>query len=335
VLRDLRHAKLDKKLRKTEVSKKHRSVERVKQQSKAASRLAMRQGRLTEVRKKSYVNHLGDRSAVLNERAAPQAGSLEQQVASERVERLFSAFEELLIARFEEGKKVAQESADGKSHFLEKTKAEWKDFFTRFLGRTMKKKVLLSEIREFVYRGVVQKGNKGIAVADMALTNGKIEKFVRFSVLAEALAKLKAMVPGETFEKGMLEGLSGEELVFLALSVSRGQEMALAQQATQGKFIGGQAEARAAAELGIALEGQLQAKSKMLQKKAGGGLFSLGGFGDKEHYEDKQRTQFIPWWRWGRLLKSRKSKFTTVAFYLALLIISAIGVAVLSSRLLP
>lgn len=259
-------------------------------------------------------------------------GGLEQSSASERVHELLSAFEKMVIARFEDGKTLEHLSPDGKLKLLAKTDAQWRDFFNAFLDRTVSKKVLFSEIREFLLRGLVGKGDKGIFIGDMHLNNGRIEKFVRFSILAEALAKLQNLAPGDTVNKGMLGELSGEELMFLALAVSRGREFATSEQAVQGKFMGGRAEAQAAEMLGLPLEAQLRYKAKSL-KKGHSGSFGKGLFGG-DGEPDELPYQFVPWWHWGNLSRPSKFKWVTAVFYGSLLAMALTGIIALTWRLL-
>ena len=301
--------------------------EKARQQDKSPD-IRMRQGKMVKNKTPSYENHLSDPMQRVQ-------GNVEQKAAEVRVEKLLSAFEQLVVERFELGREVARQSADGKAHFKTKTVEQWRAFFARFMSRTVKRKVLLSEIREFLFRGAVQKGSNGVIIADAKLNSGRIEKFIRFSVFAEALANLKALLPGESFSKGALSGLTGEELIYLALAVSKAKANEYAKQPSQGKFIGGQIEARTAAELGIALEGQLQEKTKEMQRrKKGGGLFSLDGWDEGGEGQTENPGQFIPWWQWGRLSRARKTKTVNVLFYTALFIVATLGIAVLTMRLL-
>ena len=292
----------------------------------AASELRMQDGKLVAKRQRDFVNHLGDRTNF----AKP--GHLDQQVASDRVDRMLSAFERMVVARFEDGAKVAHELKDGKARFLEKSDGQWRDFFKSFIDRTIQKKALFSEIKEFLYRGVVNKGMKGIFIGDINFQSGKIEKFVRFSILAEALSKLKSLQPGMMVGKGVLAGFSGEELMYLALAVSRGRELGLSMLPTQGKFLGGRAEAEAAQALGLPIDQHLRQKAKALRHKRGGGagkgLFDDAGGSDEVPY------QFVPWWSWGNLKRPGRARRTTAIFYGALLVMAIIGIVAMTMRLL-
>lgn len=289
-----------------------------------AGGIKLHDGRLVRLKEKGYQNFLGDRSG--SDRRV-----LDQEVASERVERMISAFERMILARFEGGKKIAPESPDGKACFRAKTAGEWRDFFAAFTDRLVPKKALLADIREFLLRGLVAKGEKGIFIGDINFANGRIEKFVRFSILAEALARLRALVPGDAVAKGSLGSLVGEELMYLALAVSRARDAAASMLPTQGKFVGGRAEVAAAEALGISLDQHLQQKARGLRGRRSG-LFGGDLLGEGEPGE--LPSQFIPWWQWGNLKQAGPRRWVTAAFYGTLLALSLIGIGALTVRLL-
>lgn len=284
--------------------------------------LTLKRGTLVSDRQKDYKNYLGDRSSL----SAPP----EQQAATERVERLLSAFERLVIARFEGGREIVQAFVNGEVRFGGKTIDEWRQFFASMGDRTVARKTLLAEIQEFLFRGVIPKGERGIVIADVTHASGRVEKFVRFGVIAEALSKLKSLVPGQTFGKEALAGLTGEELVYLSLATARGTGFTMSDAPTSGKFMGGASEARAAQELGIALEGQLHAKTQLLKRRGKG----PGGFRwlDKEIPEETP-SQFVPWWKWGNLHRPSKTKWLTIMMYLSLLTISLIAIGAMTARI--
>lgn len=285
--------------------------------------LTLKRGTLVPERSKDYKNYLGDRSSL----SAPP----EQQAATERVERLLSAFERLVIARFEGGREIVQAFVNGEVRFGGKTIDEWRQFFSSMGDRTVARKTLLAEIQEFLFRGVIPREGRGIVIADVTHANGRVEKFVRFGVIAEALAKLKTLVPGQTFGKEALAGLTGEELVYLALATARGTDFTMSDAPTLGKFMGGAAEARAAEELGIALEGQLHAKTQLLKRRGKGpGGFRWPG----KEIPEETPYQFVPWWKWGNLARPSKTKWLTIMMYLSLLTISLIAIGTLTARFL-
>ena len=264
--------------------------------------------------------------------ALKMSDSLDQRAASKRLDEMLSKFEKLVLERFEGGKEIAKESADGKPHYAPKTEAEWKQFFKSFLDRTVVKKTLLDDIKQFFMRGVLQKGGKGIFIGDMHLANGRIEKFVRFSIIAEALARLRAMMPGSQITKEMLGKMTSEDLLYLALAATRGREYAYSQEAAKGRFGPAGAEAKAAEALGISLDQQLAKKARELRERKGG----RGGMAwyEKDGEPEELPYQFVPWWQWGNLNNPGPTKWITRAMYGALFIVSLIGIVAVTLRLL-
>lgn len=291
----------------------------------AAKDFEVRHGRLVRQKEKGYENYLGDRM--------DRGAHMEREEGGSRLERFLSAFEEMVVARFEGGRDVAKESVDGKAKFLEKTEAQWKEFFSKFIDRLVAKKVSMDEIREFLFRGVVPKGNKGIVISDMVLADGRVEKFIRFGVIADALAKLKAMTPGDVFGREKLAGLTGEEFLYLALAVSRGKDIATSPLPTAGKFMLGSTEEKAAQELGIPIGGQQSDKGAQVRGRGRRSPFT-GLFDEREGEPGDLPYQFIPWWHWSNLKRPTKTKWATIAFYIALLTMALLGIGVLTYRIL-
>lgn len=319
-----------------EISKNVASKEAAKDEAKESmekdksghskGEMRLQEGRLVKQKEKGYANYLADRSDV-----SRRGSELNQDAASERVEKMLSAFERMVIARFEGGRKIAEDCLDGRAKFLAKSEGQWREFFKSFIDRTVQKKALLSDISEFLFRGFVSKGTKGVFIGDINFANGRIEKFVRFSIFAEALAKLKALVPGEAVAKGALGGLSGEDLMYLALAVSRARETMTSMMPAQGKFIGGRAEAAAAEALGIPIDMHLRQKAKGLRGSKGG-LLKGRFLGDEE--PDDLPYQFIPWWQWGNLKQQGPKRWITAVFYGTLFIMTIIGLVAMTVRLL-
>jgi len=299
---------------------------RKKERARGEQRLEfeIKKGRLVKFKEKTYENYLADRMGkTVSEREAAEA----------KVQRLLSVFEELIVSRFEGGRQVAKESPDGKPRFLVKTEGQWKDFFSKFYDRIVAKKVLLQDIHEFLFRGLVPKGNKGVVISDMILNNGRVEKFVRFSVIADALARLKALMPGDSFGRERLAGLTGEEFLYLALAVSKGRDIAMSPLPTAGKFVSGQAEEKAAQELGLPIPGQPQGRAASLKGRTRRAPF-MGLFDEHEGEPEELPYQFIPWWHWANLKRPVRSRWATVAFYTALLAMALMGIGILTYRLL-
>jgi hypothetical protein len=308
------------------------SKESAKEAAKEATREAVKEGaeRASKDAAKESAKESAAKSGV---RAAglKLTDSLEQGAATKRVDEMLTKFERLVLERFEKGAEVAKRSADGKPHYAGKSDGDWKAFFKNFLDRTVARKALVDDIKQFFMRGAVAKGAKGIFIGDMQFQNGRVEKFVRFSVLAEALAKLRAMMPGSSITKEMLQKLSGEELMYLALAASKGREFAYSQEAARGRFGLASAEARAAEALGLPLDQQLAKKAKQLKGRKGG---RGTAWYDKDAEPEELPYRFVPWWQWGNLNNPGPTKWVTRAFYGALFIVSMIGIVVLTLRLL-
>ncbi len=282
----------------------------------------VRDGKLIKERVRDYVNYLGDRM-----RAHPQA---QQPAVRAQLDELLSKFERLVIQRFEGNAELAKGLEGAKPVFLPKTEKQWKQFFEAFAGRVLKKSVSQEHIKEFLFRGLVQRGEKGIVISDMTLQSGRIEKFIRFSILADAMAKLNQLIPGDTFGKEML---ATEELMYLALAVARGREYQGQPKPAQGLFMGGIAEERAAQALGLPVAQHLDKTDKGKKGKPLKGFGGFGGGKDREVFEELPQT-FVPWWHWGNLGRPGKFTMVTVAFYIALGVITVIGIIAVTAQLL-
>lgn len=283
----------------------------------------VREGKLTREEVRKYVNYLADR---MHLRPEGKAHTPEMRA---KVDEFLSAFEKMIVRRFEGDRQVARQLKDNKPVFLKKTAAQWQQFFSRFAGRILKKKVPTRNIKQFLFRGLVPKGSKGVVVTDMTLVSGRVERFIRFGILADAMAKLAKMMPGQTFGR---EFLSGEELLYLALAAARGREYVTGLRPREGKFMAGVAEERAAQELGLPLATHLRQKTQDIRK--GKGFGALRGWKDKEFAEEELPYQFIPWWHWGNLKRPGKFRMTTVAFYIALGLVTILGIIAITSHLL-
>lgn len=285
------------------------------------SKMRMRSGRLTKETVRKYKNYFADKMQQRGTKIPIAEGRRAQ------IDELLSKFEKLVVRRFEQDQPVAKQAKDGKQTFLQKTEQQWKTFFARFASRFLKKKVPTRNIQEFLFRGMIARGRKGMVISDMTLASGRVERFVRFSILAEAMARLANLMPGEKFGKDMLKG---EELYYLALAAARGREYKAVPKPAEGRFMSAVAEERAAQELGLPLSAHLERKSEMLKKGRGmGAMFAFGE--DKERPLEDQPYRFVPWWHWGQLKRPGKFKMITVAFYLGLLLLALIGITAITS----
>jgi hypothetical protein len=283
--------------------------------------------------KRAQIEKHMEKGRLDNARLASNVASIKDgRWQDEKLDRLISAFEKLLVQRFEGGKEIAQYLKEGKAQFAEKSEVQWKQFFESFMHRSVPKKVSFAMIEDFLFRGVVQRGQKGIFIGDMRLTGGRIEKFIRVSLLAEILTKLQGVKPGQTVQKGVIKGEGGEELAYLALAAAKRREFQTSEKAADGKFMSERAEQRAAEELGLSADAMLREKARRLKEK--GGRRGLGGFFEKDAEPEDIPYQFVPWWHWGNLSRPGRTKIVTVVFYAALLAISLLGAAVITYRLL-
>lgn len=318
------HDHRDDKSREGRQAREAHARDHVRSEEKNASRMELRRGRLVESAEKDYENYFG-------ERVGRGETLKEPSETMEQLSRLLSKFEKIILERFEQGREIAQRSQDGRATFLEKTEAQWREFFSNFRERMIGKKVSLDEIEEFLFRGLVAKGERGILISDMTLKDGRVEKFIRFNIIADLLAKFAALKPGDSFGIDKLTGME-RELMYLALAASKGRELSTSPLPTAGKFISSKAEGEAARELGIAQgEPTQQGRSQIIRSKRS---WLAGLFGEKEPEPEETPYQFVPWWSWGRLKKPPPFRWTTTVFYGTLLILSLIGIILLTYRLL-
>jgi len=257
-------------------------------------------------------------------------GSLDRDVASGRVNRLMTSFEKLVFERFEKGKEIERFTKDGKPIFANKSEAEWKAFFKKFAHRSIMKKTKMEGIKEFILRGLVGKGEKGVFIGDMRLGAGRVEKFIRLSILAEIFAKLRGKKPGSILVKSDL-GKMEEDLLYLAIGASRRERFAFNKKAAEGRFMDGRSEMRAAEALGLSVDSHLKEKAKRLRERKGGG--GMSSMFDKDSEPDGIPYKFVPWWHWGNLSKPGKFRWFTLFFYVALFALVIIGAFTLTMKL--
>lgn len=272
-----------------------------------------------------------DKPNVVQQNNLPPSQTEQRSAQRGVIDRLLSSFERVLLERFEQGRQIVQHRDAGKPVLPEKSLAEWQAFFSSMGDRSVGRKLNLADVRDFLFRGLVMKGDKAVVIADAQFNNGKVEKFIRFQALEELLGKMRELQPGQTFSKEMLESLSSEELMVLALAVSQGEMFEFSPQAAKGKFLLGSIEERAQQELGLrAPENKPQQRAQKSGAKGRGGLFS-GRWHDKEVWEE-EGGQFIPWWSWGKLPRKEKTEAVRSVFYMALIIVAIIGILALTYK---
>ncbi len=294
---------------------------------KTSAAMELRDGQLTEAKERTYRNYFGDR--LINTPLTEQ-----QRISEERSEALLSKFEKMILSRFEGGQKIVKDSPEGRAILAEKTEAQWKSFFQSFMERITARRTSLEEISKFLFRGLVIKSGKGIVISDMTLKNGHVEKFIRFGALSELLAQLAKLKPGERFSAEKLSGMDSD-LLYLALAASKTSMLKTSPLPTAGKFMSGKAEGEAARELGIIPPASNAASGKNDQVHAKSGKRGLAGFlkDGREGGPEDIPYRFVPWWHWGNLTRPAPFRWTTTVFYAALVIITLIGIGVLTYRL--
>ncbi|PIR18384.1 MAG: hypothetical protein COV46_00300 [Deltaproteobacteria bacterium CG11_big_fil_rev_8_21_14_0_20_49_13] len=298
---------------------------------KSEKNIRIREGKAEEVKEKTYENYLAIRQMVANEKM-PEAKSKERQL---------SDFEKLLIERFEKSKKIEEAGKEGKTSFLAKTVEQWRSFFDKFMHRTAKKSAELTDIQQFLYRGMVKKGDaKAVMISDIIHNSGQTEKFARFGVLYQKLGGLLSkLVPGDSLSaKSIKDGIESERLWYLSiLPPDIGSEIITGRKPKQGMFGSEAVEAMVAKELGIAYDkgtpsGQHRGEFTKQRKRRGGGMFA-GLFGGDEELPVEQQGQFVPWWQWGTL--KRPGGFTLKrALYSGVIILLIMVIFLVIDRLL-
>ena len=223
-----------------------------------------------------------DRSAVL-----PQAQATE--TPAHVTEKLLSAFERAIVARFEEGAAAPGDMPAGHKQFLQKTAAVWKDFFLRFLHRTVKKEVDLAALDSHLwFRGLLQKKsapNVGVLIADLVFQDGQLEKFARMEVpLAQWLQALPGQQPGAQLASQLLkQHADQQQLQYFAIETPH-EAIAGARSETAGIFTSLKREAEIA---------------ERLRFTRGKSTAPLGGFAGRaaSSDDDEIKNRFVPWWR--------------------------------------
>ncbi|MDO8526287.1 MAG: hypothetical protein Q7T03_01210 [Deltaproteobacteria bacterium] len=257
----------------------------------------------------------------------------EQKAAEERLQKLFNRFEKILLQRFEKGT-VLEQKSEGRFSFLNKTADQWRNFFGHFTKRTVKRHVALEAVGEWTYRGLVKKDSKTTLISDLALINGKTEKFVRIR-LSEAAqnlaARLASLEPGIKFSADELMECFTEELEYLAIKQGE-TSLSWVQAPTKGKFLGtAQAEEKVALDLGLQLSAQLKEK-ELAFKKMGRGKKGSGGFaGLEEENPSEEGGAFVPWFQMSFGKKTGPMKWFVPVFYFVVIAALILGVLSLLS----
>lgn len=277
-------------------------AKKIKEESKKPiEEMILMRGKLSPAREKEYENYLSD--------PAMRMRMPEQKAAEERLLKLLTKFEKLLLKRFEGGEEVASPKQEGEASFLRKTVEQWRQFFSRFVARTVLRTVSPEQLAEGLFRGLVQKPSRATVISDLALTNGQVEKFARIPLQTPEQALqvfLQKLEPGAKLSKEELKRLAAGDLEYLAIKELE-TEAAFTRAPQKGKFFEtAQIEAILSQELGIQLGDQLREKEKLIReaaaRKRGSGKGGSGGgfFGEASSGEESgPREQFVPWWQYG------------------------------------
>lgn len=236
-------------------------------------------------------------------------------------EKLLSAFEKTLVARFEGGEEQAPESTDGTFHFLKKTASEWSGFFEKFLHRSLQKIMNWSDVQGFLFRGLLQeKGmpQKGVLISDVMTAVG-VDKFARIAVTLGKAQQLIAAQPGAVLTRDMVQAAVGEQLRYVALAAPTADEggVQFSRAASRGLFSSQQLESRVAEDLGFVADfrGAGMPMRAADEKRAAGrrrrSLWSRW-FGEDEI--DGEGSVFVPWWRWDREERSGFRRWFVAVF---------------------
>lgn len=277
-------------------------AKKIKEESKKPiEEMILMRGKLSPAREKEYENFLAD-----------PAGRLrmpEQKAAEERLLKLLTKFEKILLKRFEGGEEMASPKQEGEASFLRKTVEQWRQFFSRFVSRTVLRSVSPEQLAEGLFRGLVQKAARATVISDLALTNGQVEKFARIPLQTPEQALqvfLQKLEPGTKLSKEELKRLASGDLEYLAIKELEA-EAAFTRAPQKGKFFEtAQTEAMLSQELGIQLGDQLREKEKLIReaaaRKRGSGKGGSGGgfFGEAAGGEESgPKEQFVPRWQYG------------------------------------
>ncbi|MBI2346406.1 MAG: hypothetical protein HYV03_05905 [Deltaproteobacteria bacterium] len=256
------------------------------------------------------------------------------QPVAEATERPLSEFEQSLMQRFEQGAAQARPAADGKSHFLRKTAAQWKEFFLQFLHRAERRQVPFEAVGDAVtFRGLLKKVTDpaiGVLIGDLPLTDGRLEKFARIEVPLQAVAsEMAGLPPGTMVAKHLVQdGVGGEILPYIAIGAPAEAAIATAPRERPGLFTSLKTEAEIARQLGLAgaetvgLASQTAGEEGRVHRRGKG--FGRW-FGGEEELSANQPGRFVPWWQWSREERYGQRRWFTAVTLVTLLTLLALG----------
>lgn len=252
-----------------------------------------------------YVNYLG-------ERRFPEAP---QKEPIQEISRLLSEFEKLLVERFEKGKTIEQKSEDGKPHFREKTDAEWRDFFSKFLGRTVLRSGDIEALKQIIYRGLaaLKKGDSRYAmlVGDLEMTDGQISKFARIKIFKDLVSLVAHIRPGDSIDADKVrELIQTEQFKYLALAHRHEERVKIAKEESRGIFARLKTEEYTADKLGLK------------RRRGYSGPIKWGG---EEEEGAADGHQFIPLGFWERQKRGAWPKIPTITVSILITLLIVFG----------
>ncbi|MBU4484314.1 hypothetical protein KKA47_02705 [bacterium] len=214
-----------------------------------------------EPAKEESIEEMATLKNVYADRSNLSGASNSKGKARSGLRKMLTAFEKLLVARFEKGIQIIKKLVGKNPIFNKKTEKQWKHFFRRFRSRTINKKIPAGEIKKFIFRALIElpKDKKGkLLVADMVHKSGKVEKFVRFNLqlqLEESLNKFEKLDPGGFFEMDEISDEIEGNIIYKAITYGGEMEkIKYGKLPQRGKFMTDVVEREVADRLGITID---------------------------------------------------------------------------------
>lgn len=159
-----------------------------------------------------------------------------QQLAQNLKSKVTTSKFEQMLQKVLAGNKVVPSLPEGvRARFAAKTEGEWKAFFQNAMDQgsaQAKAQGKLANMIEALFRGLYNKGNQTMMVADFAFTTGGKVAENKFSQMPlvdnKLLEALKKLAPGEVLSQDLLKQL-GQEFDFIQLA-HLAQAMALTEE---------------------------------------------------------------------------------------------------------
>lgn len=301
VVRDLRHVAVD----------KGATFETQASVASGSNKIyELKDAGLREVKSKTYQNYLADKLSLLQHESSIQ----ERQ----DIGRKLSAFEIILIERFEKGKIIERPSLGGKPHFGEKSPSEWHEFFSKFTNRTVWQEAKLEDVRKFIYRGILdlKKGGENyvVLIGDLKFLNDTIAKFARLRILSELASVVLENAPGDDVSVDILKKIFGDTSFKYLSIISKHRDTITyhPREDTIGIFAKLRTEDDIAKKLGLKNVGSKRH------------YFGLTKKGSDESNEEEDR--FVPLGFWERQKRAFWPKLPTIVISILLALLGIFGV---------